>query len=709
MENKIKYIVLSIVAASAMGALTSCDDYLDATPQSKVAPEEYFLTAQQLGNYTISYYTSGTNWDADNNGGCFPFEDKGYAANTSLYHDDEGTDNECGGSPKGVFNPKKSTQVGTTGGLWNFYRINELNYFIRTVKPKLDNGEISGDPELAKHYLGEGYFLRANEYFFRMRRLGDLPILSYTLPLDRDVLTKASQRSPRNLVARFILSSLDTALTLLSDGAKSGGTNRITRDAALLLKARVALFEATFEKHFAGTPFVPDAAAGWPGAKKDYNKNYQYDNQKEVDFFIDQAMAAAKEVADRHPLTENNKRMIGETPFSSAPSNDYYNMFAGIDASSFSEVLLWHAYSKTENVAHSFNLRTRNRCGLTQEFSNSFLMESGKPVYAAGDEYKGDDYIENTKVNRDWRWRLFMKAAGEYLYQGDDKTRMGAEGKKIEAETTYVPAVYSTTHSYASKTGYAPGKMFTTNINYVSEHTDETNTIIYRSAEAFLIYLEAAWYKYGDALDGTAWAYWRELRKRAGVGDPQVTIDATDLDKEWEYSKDLGLYSGGQRITSKVLYNIRRERRCEFIQEGQRMTDLIRWRALDQLVKDEPSYVGAYHLHGCKIYGPMSARLKSMNLLKHDQSDPTKNVVSSPNDTETSKLYRGNAEYLSLFRINNLTDWYDDGMTWKMAHYLVPIAQFHFLESSPTGSDGENSPIYQNPYWSIVPQTSAER
>ena len=56
-----------------MGALTSCDDYLDATPQSKVAPEEYFLTAQQLGNYTISYYTSGTNWDADNNGGCFPF------------------------------------------------------------------------------------------------------------------------------------------------------------------------------------------------------------------------------------------------------------------------------------------------------------------------------------------------------------------------------------------------------------------------------------------------------------------------------------------------------------------------------------------------------------------------------------------------------------------------------------------------------------
>ena len=709
MDKKIKNIAFAMMAVASAAAFSACDDYLDITPPSWVSPEQYFKTAEQLGNYTIHYYTSGDNWDAESNGGCFSFEDKGYSANTSLYHDDEGTDNECGGGAKGYFNGKSGTQVGATGGLWYFYRINELNYFLRTVYPRWEAGEIKGDEELIKHYIGEAHMLRASEYFFRMRRLGDLPIVTNCIPLDRDKLIESSRRKPRNLVARFILSDLDSAINLLSDGAKTGGTNRITRDAALLLKARVALFEATFEKNFAGTPFVPDAAAGWPGAKKDYNKDFVYDNQTEVNFFIDQAMAAAKEVADAHPLASNSKRIHGDAPFNTAPSNDYYNMFAGNDASSYSEVLLWHAYNKEQGVAHSFNLRTRNRCGFTQEFSNSFLMESGKPVYAAGDEYKGDDYIEDTKVNRDWRWRLFMKAPGEYLFAGDDRIRHGAEGKKIDGVTTYVPAVYSTSHSYASRTGYAPGKMVTTNAAFSSEHTDETNTIVYRSAEAFLIYLEAAWYKFGDALDGTAWDYWRELRKRAGVGDPDVTIQATDLDKEWEYTKDLGLYSAGQRITSKVLYNIRRERRCEFIQEGQRLMDLIRWRALDQLVKNEPSYVGAYHLHGCKIYGPMSERLKSKNLLKYDQSDPTKNVVSSPNDTETDKLYRGNAEYLSLFRINPDNEWYDDGMTWKMAHYLMPIAQNHFLESSPTGSDPENSPIYQNPYWSIVPQTSAER
>lgn len=694
------------IAGVAMLAMGSCDDYLDITPPSKISPEVYFMTAEQLGNYTISYYTSGDTWSADDRGGALPFEAKDYNA-TSYYHDDNGTDNESGDGAKGYFNKSMGMSVAAKGGLWNFYRINDLNYFIRTVKPKVENNEVSGDPEVIKHYLGEGYFLRANEYFFRMRKLGDLPIITHNLPMDRDKLIESSKRRPRNLVARFILSDLDTALRLLSNGAKTGGTNRITRDAALLLKARVALYEATFEKYFAGTPFVPDAAAGWPGAAKDYNKDFSYDNQVEVNFFLDQAMAAAKEVADAHPLASNNKRMIGATAFSTTPANEYYNMFAGTDASSYSEVLMWHAYYKDLNVSHQFNKYVKSSSGYTQEFANAFLMESGLPIYAAGSEYKGDDYIENTKENRDWRWRLFMKAPGEYIYEGFD-TRYGAEGKKIDGETTYVPAVYSTTHAFASRTGYGKGKMFSTNQAFGGDKADMTNTIIYRSAEAYLIYMEAAWERFGDALDGDAWTYWGELRKRAGVGAPDVTISATDLDKEWTLTKDLGLYSAGKRITSKVLYNIRRERRCEFISEGHRMDDLIRWRALDQLCSGEPSYIGeGYYLHGCKMHGPMSERLKAKTLLKYDQAEDSKNNVSSPNDNVG--ILNGEPNYLSLYRIHSTSNWYQYGMCWHMAHYLTPIANNHFLESSSTGSDIENSPIYQNPYWSTAPDSYAER
>lgn len=69
------------------------------------------------------------------------------------------------------------------------------------------------------------------------------------------------------------------------------------------------------------------------------------------------------------------------------------------------------------------------------------------------------------------------------------------------------------------------------------------------------------------------------MRKRAGVSENfQKTIDATDLSKE----NDLAVWSGSQMI-DKTLYNIRRERRCEFIAEGMRKDDLLRWRSLDKM------------------------------------------------------------------------------------------------------------------------------
>ncbi len=80
-----------------------------------------------------------------------------------------------------------------------------------------------------------------------------------------EATTEASKRSPRNEVARFILSDLDKAATLM-DGIDFA-TTRINRDLALLLKSRVALYEGTFLKYFKGTAFVPNGE-GWPGKKQ---------------------------------------------------------------------------------------------------------------------------------------------------------------------------------------------------------------------------------------------------------------------------------------------------------------------------------------------------------------------------------------------------------------------------------------------------------
>lgn len=678
------YIKISLGTVVAALTLASCNDYLDVTPPSNVSPETYFTTADELGAYTINYYCSYKNWDADddNYGGQFP----SHADYTSFIHDDMGTDNETAKTTNERFYEGSTFQVPASGGKWNFSAINNINFFLQTARPKLENGQVSGDITAAWHYLGEGYFLRAQEYFFRLRKLGDFPIITENLPDDRQTLIDASKRQPRNLVARFILQDLDSAAAHLTNGRL--GKNRISRDVALLLKARVALYEATFEKYHAGTPRVPDASAGWPGAKMDYNANFTYDNAREVSYFLDQALDAAKQVADAHKLTENNFVEVGSA--APMPANPYYDMFATDDPSSVDEVLMYRSYIRTLSGGHSLTQwMAQSDRGYTQEFANCFLMQNGLPIYADGSGYAGDDYVEDTKKGRDWRWILFMKAPGEQIFTNTND------------KVPNPPRVYSSSMKFRTSTGYMKSKCFSKDGTDNGSGRDETASIIFRATEAYLIYLEAAWEKYGDGLDPTAWQYWRELRQRAGiVADPHVTIDATDLDKEEETSHDFALYSAGKRITSKVLYNIRRERRCELISEGFRMDDLIRWRALDQLATHH------YYLHGCKIFGPMKSLYRA-SALRYDQASESRNNVSSPNDTEGG--FNGDARYLSMFRVSKTNQFYANGMTWRQAHYLFPIAANHFLESSKDGSDVSTSTIYQNPGYSTTANTAADK
>ena len=76
---------------------------------------------------------------------------------------------------------------------------------------------------------------------------GDLPIVTKVLEDNDEVIVENSKRTPRNEVARFILEDLDKAISYLASRGKFNG-QRVNREAALLFKSRVALFEATFLK-----------------------------------------------------------------------------------------------------------------------------------------------------------------------------------------------------------------------------------------------------------------------------------------------------------------------------------------------------------------------------------------------------------------------------------------------------------------------------
>ena len=670
--KKMKYINIAkvLLLSCSLAILPACDDFLDEEPQSEVSPEKYLLNESQLEAYVNKYYADYDNWksDSDDKGGMIP--SFWGSENGSTYKDDNATDNQQGTNGRYL---KDTWTVAQSGGKWNFNNINALNYYLQTVVPRLENGELTGTESNLKHLVGEGYFLRALEYFFRLQRLGDFPIVKTVLPDEQEALTEASKRSPRNEVARFILSDLDQAISLMNNNVKK---TRLSKNAALLLKSRVALFEATWEKYHAGTALVPNGT-GWPGAGKDYNAGYQFPSgsiEKEIEFFLTEAMSAASQVADAVQLTENNQIIRDQA---SKGKNPYYDMFASHDPSGYSEVIMYRGYDLSLNNSHHFNhyLYSGGNTGYTHQFEQVFLMENGLPVYAAGSGYAGDDYITDTKIDRDWRWRLFMKAPKE------------AKAVDNIATVEYfpeAPRLYVSDAKNATSTGYIQGKGYSLDYNDQLLGKDQTAFVVYRASEAYLNYIEASYLKNGN-IDATADKYWKALRARAGVDtDYQKTINATDMSKEALNGWDA--YSHGALVDA-TLYNIRRERRCEFIGEGFRYMDLIRWRALDQL--------NGYQLEGAKIFGPMKSIFGDN--LKYDQADEKNNNVSSPSLSD----------YLRPNQVTSTNQYYN-GLYFYEAHYLDPIAVQHFMITSPDGSTVSQSPIYQNPGWPITAGATCE-
>ena len=132
--------------------------------------------------------------------------------------------------------------------------------------------------------------------------MGDFPILTEILPDDYDAIREASKRRPRNEVARFILSDLDKAYEYMLPNAPV--SNRLNKDCAALVKSRTALFEATWEKYHKGSAFVP-GGPGWPGASMDYLKDFSFDIDAEIKYFLQQAIEAADIVAQGHSLHNN--------------------------------------------------------------------------------------------------------------------------------------------------------------------------------------------------------------------------------------------------------------------------------------------------------------------------------------------------------------------------------------------------------------------
>jgi starch-binding outer membrane protein, SusD/RagB family len=660
--------IIFIICALTVFVFYSCkEDFLEISPLSNITPENYFTDDLQLAAYTISMYN------------IFSLNQYG-SPHYGIFFRDIHTDNNAAGEQgySNIYFPGQ-WKVPHSGGSWSFTDIFQCNYFFEKVLPLWKSNEITGTN--VEHYIGEMYFLRATAYFEKLKELGDFPILKTTLPDDMDVLIAASKRAPRNEVARFIISDLDSAIMLMNEVAPDGKKNRLSKACAHLMKSRVALYEGTWLKYFKNTAFVPNGP-NWPGKDKNYNANYNYPSESidnEIEYFLNQAMEASKMVADAVPLESNTMALqieeSNEEFAKGSMNNPYCAMFSDDDLSEFREILLWKDYDVALNIRHAvanYGQWGNGAGGLTRGMVDGFLMKNGLPIYASGSGYMGDDFISLVRIKRDGRLWLFLKQPGQFNVV--IPSSQGIQSNPVER----YPDITNLIGTQGYSTGYTSRK----GVNYDAKHHINMYSYhgvpVFRATEAYLNYIEACYEKNGN-LDGIAQQYWQQIRTRAGVDpDFQKTIDATDL--SIEANNDWGVYSAGNFV-DPTLYNIRRERRCELMDEGFRNMDIRRWRSMDQMISTP------YHIEGFKLWGPMKDKYEPGSL-KYGIGDLSN--VSDPDRSIYLRVYEKTPTSLVF-----------DGYKWAMAHYLNPIAMQHFLITTDD-NDVTKSPIYQNPGWPIV-------
>lgn len=493
------------------------NNFLDITPETSITVANFWKSAQDIKLYANAYYEN-KNW--------FPK----YNYSVGNIELDATSDNLI----KAVYDPflNGENKVPTTEEM-NYLEVYKLNYFLENYQ----NGGIKED-EVA-HYVGETYFFRAYSYFTKLKRYGDVQWVGRTVaPGDAELYVG---RSPRNVVADYILADLTEAARLLS--SKSTMTERrVTKEVALLLKSRVALFEGTWEKYHNGTKFGVQ--------NPDWDKYFRI------------AVAAGDDLFELNTQELDN---VGA-------EEGYADLFRQSDYSSSKEIMLFrNFYDGSAGGNNVTSCTESNRdMGITQSLVDAYLDARGMPRRLSTLNLS-DATLFRVVQNRDPRLAQTIFVPGYKVYK-KDQPRAGLD--TMGYRTFRLPTLGAGSPD-RNMTGY---QIYKGHDNASTTRRESFRgviaTIYFRYAEALLNYAEAK-AELGELSQDDLGKTINLLRKRVGM--PDMIIGAIPDDPERsELFPEVGA----------LIYEIRRERRVELALEGFRPDDLRRWAAYGKLIKD---------------------------------------------------------------------------------------------------------------------------
>ncbi|HTJ14819.1 MAG TPA: RagB/SusD family nutrient uptake outer membrane protein [Dinghuibacter sp.] len=235
MSNRIIFCV-----ALGLIALSACKkNFLDRQPSDSLSNSSLFTDSSDVIAALNGCYSGWNN----------PISGlQGWADGYNVIYMDGASDNVYSQYPwegfqsygNGSATPGGVSPNGNGDNLYNYVTIQKCNWFLGNVT----KAPISAS--LLARTQGEARFIRAYQYFMMSQLYGGVPLVTSSLtPSQAD----AVQRTTKDSVTQFVISELAAiapSLPVSYSGGAGSETGRITRGAALALKARIELYNADY-------------------------------------------------------------------------------------------------------------------------------------------------------------------------------------------------------------------------------------------------------------------------------------------------------------------------------------------------------------------------------------------------------------------------------------------------------------------------------
>ncbi|MCG9793085.1 RagB/SusD family nutrient uptake outer membrane protein [Flavobacterium algicola] len=522
MKNiKIRTQILPLLIAVLF--FTSCEEFLDQTPQDSVTEAVYFETAVQFETAANYFYTR------------FAYQDieEGHDLSGNYTTPDYG---------QGIITPVDKDDI------W------KNNYiYLRAPNQLIEKAALySGNQNDIAGSVGAAYFFRAWHHFTLLKRFGGVPIVTRSLDVNSPEVTAA--RNSRYEVVYQILTDLDVAIAKLP-AANAVVQGKLSTEAAKAFKARVLLYEGTWDKYVGDATDGNGTSVG-AGSKKPTG-------YPTVESMLTSAKQLSLEVMNSgsFQLWDKRSTALGQNHLFYLYNLEVGSNPAGLTKADNKEFIIQAVYDFTlrnlnKNISHAKPVTP------SRKMMDMYLCTDGLPVQHSA-VFQGYTNMVDEFKNRDLRLTNFVaEPLKEYWGRGAAIDGGGAQYTKTFATSgvvfdyRYVPQLLSI--SGGRNIGYQ-GRKFVSEQQNREGNSASPNWPLLRYAEVMLIYAEATVELGNGAIsDADLNLSINKIRARAGVAPLTNALIAPYSD-----------------LT--MLGEIRRERALELDGENQRYDDLMRW------------------------------------------------------------------------------------------------------------------------------------